>query len=91
MNFSPNKKYILYAKNHNLYIKGNKALGVDTTEVQLTVDGMKDFSFMHAMMIMNLEKRERCLHWHVGARIIGIYMLYVMITVSYVTFGLLIL
>ena len=27
MNFSPNKKYILYAKNHNLYIKGNKALG----------------------------------------------------------------
>ena len=45
MNFSPNKKYILYAKNHNLYIKGNKALGVDTTEVQLTVDGMKDFSY----------------------------------------------
>ena len=45
MNFSPDKKYILYAKNHNLYVKGNKALGVDTTEVQLTADGMKDFSY----------------------------------------------
>lgn len=31
MTFSPDKKYILYAKNHNLYVKGNKALGVDTT------------------------------------------------------------
>ena len=45
MTFSPDKKYILYAKNHNLYVKGNKALGVDTTEVQLTTDGMKDFSY----------------------------------------------
>lgn len=45
MNFSPDKKYILYAKNHNLYVKGNKALGVDTTEVQLTTDGVKDFSY----------------------------------------------
>ena len=45
MNFSPDKKYILYAKNHNLYVKGNKSLGVDTTEVQLTTDGMKDFSY----------------------------------------------
>ena len=34
MNFSPDKKYILYAKDHNLYVKGNKALGVDTTEVR---------------------------------------------------------
>lgn len=90
MNFSPNKKYILYAKNHNLYIKGNKALGVDTTEVQLTVDGMKDFSYARDDDYEPGEE-ERCLHWHVGARIIGIYMLYVMITVSYVTFGLLIL
>lgn len=39
MNFSPDKKYILYARNHNLFVKGNKALGVDTTEVQLTFDG----------------------------------------------------
>ena len=45
MNFSPDKKYILYAKDHNLYVKGNKALGVDTTEVQLTTDGVPDFSY----------------------------------------------
>lgn len=45
MTFSPDKKYILYAKNHNLFVRGNKALGMDTTEVQLTTDGMKDFSY----------------------------------------------
>lgn len=45
MNYSPDKKYIMYAKNHNLYVKGNKALGVDTTEVQLTTDGVEDFSY----------------------------------------------
>ena len=45
MTFSPDKKYILYAKNHNLYVKGNKALGVDTTEVQLTTDGVENFSY----------------------------------------------
>lgn len=39
MNLSPDKKYILYARNHNLFVKGNKALGMDTTEVQLTFDG----------------------------------------------------
>ena len=27
MNFSPDKKYILYAKDHNLYVKGNKSIG----------------------------------------------------------------
>lgn len=45
MNLSPDKRYILYAKNHNLYVKGNKALGMDTTEVQLTTDGVKHFSY----------------------------------------------
>lgn len=45
MNFSPDKKYIIYAKKHNLYVKGNKALGVDTTEIQLTTDGVEDFSY----------------------------------------------
>lgn len=45
MNFSPDKKYILYAKKHNLFVRGNKALGVDTTEVQLTTDGVENFSY----------------------------------------------
>ena len=45
MTFSPDRKYILYAKGHNLYIRGNKANGVDTTEVQLTTDGEKYYSF----------------------------------------------
>ena len=45
MNFSPDRKYILYAKNHNLYVKGNKALGMDTTEVQLTFDGMPYYTY----------------------------------------------
>lgn len=45
MNFSPDKRYILYARSHNLYVKGNKALGMDTTEVQLTTDGVENFSY----------------------------------------------
>ncbi|WP_196071398.1 MULTISPECIES: S9 family peptidase [Butyricimonas] len=45
MTFSPDRKYILYAKGHNLYIRGNKAKGVDTTEVQLTTNGEKYYSF----------------------------------------------
>lgn len=45
MTFSPDRKYILYAKGHNLYIRSNKAKGVDTTEVQLTTDGEKYYSF----------------------------------------------
>ena len=32
-------------KNHNLYVKGNKELGVDTTEVQLTFDGMPLYTY----------------------------------------------
>lgn len=45
MKYSPDKKYILYAKNHNLFVKGNKALSVDTTEVQLTFDGEENYSY----------------------------------------------
>ena len=45
MKFSPDRKYILYAKNYNLFVKGNKAKGMDTTEVQLTFDGEKNFSY----------------------------------------------
>ncbi len=45
MNFSPDEKYIMYAKNHNLYIKGNKKMGIDTTEIQLTTDGERYYSF----------------------------------------------
>ena len=45
MNFSPDKKYILYGKNHNLFVKGNKALGMDTTEVQLTFDGAPYYTY----------------------------------------------
>ena len=45
MKFSPDKKYILFAKNYNLYVMGNKSMGMDTTEVQLTFDGEKNFSY----------------------------------------------
>ena len=47
MNFSPDRKYILYAKNHNLYMRGNKYKGMDTTEIQLTTDGEKYLSLIH--------------------------------------------
>lgn len=45
MNFSPDKRYIIYAKKHNLYFKGNKAMGMDTTEVRLTTDGVENCSY----------------------------------------------
>lgn len=45
MTFSPDNRYILYAKDHNLFIKGNVYAGADTTEVQLTTDGIPDFSY----------------------------------------------
>ena len=54
MKFSPDRKYILYAKNYNLFVKGNKAKGMDTTEVQLTFDGEKNFSYGNAR-----EEKER--------------------------------
>ena len=45
MSLSPDKKYIVYAKNHNLYVKGNKDKGQDTTEIQLTTNGERYFSY----------------------------------------------
>ena len=45
MVFSPDEKYILYAKDHNLYVRGNKYKGMDTTEIRLTTDGEKYYSF----------------------------------------------
>lgn len=45
MKFSPDSNYIVFARNHNLYIMGNKLKGRDTTEVQLTTDGEKDYSY----------------------------------------------
>ena len=43
--YSPDSLYIMFAKNHNLYIMGNKKKGMDSTMVQLTMDGMKDYSY----------------------------------------------
>lgn len=45
MNYSPDKKYILFAKDHNLYIRGNKYRGMDTTDIPLTTDGERFYSF----------------------------------------------
>ena len=36
----------MFAKGHNLFVKGNKNKGMDTTEVQLTTDGEKYFSYV---------------------------------------------
>ena len=43
--YSPDSTYILYAREHNLYVKGNKEKGKDTTEIQLTFDAEKNFTF----------------------------------------------
>lgn len=45
MKYSPDSCYILYARNHNLYVMGNKAKGKDTTAIQLTFDAEKDYTF----------------------------------------------
>lgn len=43
--YSPDSNYIVFAKNHNLYIMGNKKRGRDTTHIQLTTDGEKYYSY----------------------------------------------
>lgn len=63
MNFSPDKKYILYSKNHNLYVRGNGELGVDTTEVQLTTDGMSDFSYAREEEAAENGEMPTIAHW----------------------------
>ena len=45
MYYSSDSTYMLFAKRHNLYLVGNPAKGKDTTEVQLTSDGEKNYSF----------------------------------------------
>lgn len=45
MSLSPDSNYIVYAKNHNLYMRGNKYKGQDTTEIQLTTNGERYFSY----------------------------------------------
>ena len=45
MYYSADSAYMLYAKHHNLYVVGNPAKGKDTTEVRLTDDGEKYYSF----------------------------------------------
>ena len=49
MKYSPDSLYILYCKNHNLYVMGNKDKGQDSTEVQLTLDAEKNFTFAKEM------------------------------------------
>ena len=44
MYYSADSAYMLFAKRHNLYLVGNPAKGKDTTEVQLTFDGEKNYS-----------------------------------------------
>lgn len=43
--FSPDSLYIVFAKENNLYIMGNKEKGMDTTEVQVTTNGTKHRSY----------------------------------------------
>lgn len=45
LKYSPDSTYIIFAKSHNLFVKGNKKKGMDTTAVQLTTDGEKYFSY----------------------------------------------
>ena len=45
MYYSPDSTYMLYARRHNLYMVGNPEKGKDTTEVQLTYDGTRFYSF----------------------------------------------
>lgn len=45
MKYAPDSSAIVFAKNHNLYVMGNRVKGGDTTQVQLTVDGMKYYSY----------------------------------------------
>ncbi|MEG1738234.1 MAG: DPP IV N-terminal domain-containing protein [Odoribacter sp.] len=45
LTFSPDKRYVLYARDHNLYVRGAKNKGTDTTEIQLTNDGERYYSY----------------------------------------------
>ena len=45
MKYSPDSLYFLYASKDNLYFVGNPKKGQDTIPVQLTTDGMPDYTF----------------------------------------------
>ena len=45
MYYCQDSSYMLFAKRHNLYIVGNASKGKDTTEVQLTTDGERNYTF----------------------------------------------
>ena len=45
MKYSPDSLYFLYASKDNLYFVGNPKKGQDTIPVQLTPDGMPDYTF----------------------------------------------
>lgn len=45
LTFSPDGRYVLYARDHNLYVRGVKNKGTDTTEIQLTTDGEAYYSY----------------------------------------------
>lgn len=63
MNLSPDKRYIAYVKKHNLYVKGNKELGVDTTEVQLSTDGILHYSYARNGDVDEEREVESNIHW----------------------------
>lgn len=43
--YSPDSLYIVFVRNHNLFLMGNKKKGMDSTEVQITTDGTKYHSY----------------------------------------------
>ena len=45
MYYCQDSSYMLFAKRHNLYIVGNANKGKDTTEIQLTTDGERYYTF----------------------------------------------
>lgn len=45
MKYSPDSLFFLYADRHNLYFVGNHKKGQDTIPVQLTTDGVMDYTF----------------------------------------------
>lgn len=68
MNFSPDKKYMIYAKGHNLYVRGNKYRGTDTTEIRLTWDGERFYSFARNEEDTTHSEAETSVRWFGNSR-----------------------